>query len=768
MSQNERQDGHAPADASVLQELGIRLKEPGEVVRTRHFSGNSIRQTPADIGKLLAKDTPQDEKSVLTNPLATTGSIVQTQNTARALQDIDAERGAPHSRPDESGKAADFTAEQNETATKDGVVLPFPAFVGAAVGEQANDLGGGHFLQWEPPGLQKAGKNPDGQRRFIGDEFPRMLAYGAPKFHIGTMVDPQTGKKQRAVLGLKEEAKPAFFSYSKDGKSAPKKMNIVIATSYETMPKYMKTGEVAATMEARKEFAFNKQTLEEAFSAPGEKIRRAYEIAAKDITATTGIEFDIRLDTDPKPHKEKDVHITLLGFKNGNERLAGFASFPEAVNDWEDLDGLGHKQGFALVNTDYCDHPTISPYKIYDLLVHEGGGLFGHNLGMVHPHDLGTMRMSQAEALSATVMSYTDNVFCGPDIFDEENKIRPSIIEKTAHDVPNMPIIYDLNAEKRPGVMCGVVDYGIRNFCANAPRVTGQDNLIYDMDLARKHNQNLHEKNHTDSVNATGLPAFLPIDATGQNTTLVGTGFSDVIDTEPGHVSRTPRTDLNRYEQRFAITAGHIERVVGRGGNNRIFLSSKGDQLIEPGPGSNTVYMYADRMEGAKTIDCSGRPDTLVIHESLLMGENALEPIRDQDDLILGSKENGIILKDQFLRGKGITKIKVVSDNALTDDKVIFSRDVSNFTSMRDFERDFVNAAKRDIRRNEKANPTDKAHDGHDPDEAPTHDHSQCAGPHAARHAPRARQGGNQGWLDRVSSTADAASAGVDGRGWRH
>lgn len=666
----------------------------GQVV---HGGGYSIIQDDSTIEAIAALDVLQEHPE-LRHKRSITESYRQSPEITAAVANAKGINRLSSHGADDAGAAPDNAhfAGSSTSTTKEGIRLSFPAYMGVAVGDEANQLADGSVLQMEPEGIQKAGLNPDKSRNFVGDEFPRMLVYSAPKFDIQE-VETENGEKVSQVVGVLEPGKPAFYSYSKDGQSAPEEMNIVVATSYETMPSYMKEGSVGASFEGREEFAFNNQSFEEAFDAPSDKIIEAHRIAANDVQATTGIKVNVMTDVEFNDKVEKgemtpdDVNITLAGFKNGNERLAGFASFPGAAEDWQELQGLGHKQGFTLVNTDYCNHEKVSLYKVYDLMSHEGGGFLGHNFGFGHPHDLGKMHMKSSESLNATVMSYTDSVFCGPHIFNEKGELTPTITKDG-----------EIVADKRDGMMAGAVDYGVRDYCPNAPKISGIDNLVYDMEAARDYNFELHNKGQNSTLRTTKMTAFLPIDATGKNTTIKGTDRGDIIDTEPGHRSSTAIFEMEQKEdeptQHFVVTGGHIDKVIGRAGDNKIYLSSKGDQEIDPGVGDNKIFMYADTLDGKKTIDCHGKSDTLVLHQDLFINNREMDVKRSGDDMIIGDGENGIVVKGQFSeKDKGVSTIEVCSEQGKKN-----TYNIGNITSVVDIRKEVMNTehnrADRDVK----------------------------------------------------------------------
>lgn len=529
----------------------------------------------------------------------------------------------------------------------------------------------------KPRHTSDEGKDPLGIRNYIGDEFPRMLAYGPPVLEQKIVTDENGNRKMETKVV--EEAKPAFYSYWPEGTPLEemKTIKVNIATK---VPDYMKRGTLAASMDARKDFSFNGQSLEEAFTPITDKVEGAWRKYAKEFEETFGIRLDVRRDDSDNPHPDDEVNISVCGFSGGNERLAGFANFPEAVNRWPGLDSLGHKQGFMMLNHEYTNHPNIDEDAVYDLILHE----MGHFFGWVHPHDLGAMEMTQAEALNSTAMAYTDGKF---------GKFKD-----------------------QKGVTSGVVDLFFRNYMANPPAINDEHGTVYDMEKQYKHS--LGENADSKVMGMSGMIPSIPILNNGEATVLKGSTNDDIIDTEPGHVSF--RKNHIGVKQGYALVEGHISKVIGRAGNNHIFTSSKGSQEIHPGPGNNKIHVYAPQIGNNKVIHSTGN-DTLVLHQDILLAHGKmngkgisfnLEVEQDGNDIILKGEGGSIVLKDQLVKDKGISSIAVINDEG----RSVMQQDVRRFT-INGFTKDVLEPMKRHTRRileAQKEEAQAKANGGHD------------------------------------------------------
>lgn len=511
----------------------------------------------------------------------------------------------------------------------------------------------------KPRNLPDQGKDPLGIRSFIGDEFPRMLMYGPPKVQRGFAVNPETGEREM-VQQVVEEAKPAFWSHFKKSDGSPiesmddlkgQRLRINIATK---LPDYMTTGEIAAGMDARREFSFRGKSLEESFTPITDKVEKAWRRFAKEYEKTTGLKVDVRRDDSDSPHDEADVNMTVCGFAGGNPQLAGFANFPGAIKQWGGgLQSLGHEQGYMMLNQDYCNSPLVDEDMIYDLVFHE----FGHFMGMVHPHDLGAMRMSQPEALNNTAMAYTDAKFT--------------------------------RFSGQEGAVCGAVDMGLRNYMPEPPELNTDHGQVYDMEVEYK--RCLGENADSQVMAMTRMMPTIPIVNNGTGTVLRGSSNGDIIDTEPGHVSF--RQNALGIKQGYALVEGHIEKVIGRAGNNHIFLSSKGSQEVHPGPGMNHIHIYAPNIGDNKVIHSTGN-DKLVLHQDLFLANPDMKVEQDGNDIVFTGKGGSITLKDQLVRGKGISSLAVLDDEG----RAVMQQDTRRFT-ISGFNTDVIQPMKRHVRR---------------------------------------------------------------------
>ena len=597
-----------------------------------------IDVSPQLLAAIMAQDVPE--------VLDYSGSYVHDEDLTQAVLATD------HA-PNSLGHPGDFIPANLHIEEEEGTehVHDHGDGLDAQQEDQRPFVGGGDWdRKWKPDNLSEPGKNPLGIRNFIGDEFPRMLAYGPPK--IGRRVIEENGRKI-VVPEMVEKGKPAFWSHWPEG-TKPEDMKVIKVNLATKVPDYMKEGTIDAAMKGRSDFAFNGQSLEETFIQLTEKMEKAWRHYAEDFEKTYGIKLDVRRDDAPDAHPEKDVNISVLGFQGGNPRLAGFASFPGGMNEWPQFSALGHQKGFMMLNHEYSNSDRVSETMLYDLILHE----MGHFFGWVHPHDLGAMRMSQAEALNSTAMAYTDGHFS--------------------------------KFPGQEGVTAGIVDLGFRNFVANPPEINAENGAVYD--LEKRFEMSGGENWYSNVAKTTGMMPAVPILSNGTNTVLKGTRLSDVLDTEPGHLCRVKNP--TGVEQRFALVEGHISKVYGRAGNNHIFTSSHGSQEIYPGTGASQIHIYEAGIGNEKTIYSQGK-DTLVLHEDIFLQNKKLNMTQNGKDIVISNESGGsIILKDQLTTGKGITAVNIVNDEG----KMISSQDVSGFR-LNDFKVEIGDRMKRHAER---------------------------------------------------------------------
>ena len=654
-------DDEAPQTTSLGDEVivhGETLVGPGGRLQS---AAGKVVVTQDILDVILAQDVKEIKDYA--------GSYVQSEGITRALlaQDKLALLGGPNDLPFDAERAGDSAAAVANRGSQED---PRP-FVGANPNNK-----------WMPGNLPEAGKDPKHLRKFIGDEFPRMLAYSPPKMEVRV----ERGEDGRPVRRqeVTQPGQPAFWSHWPEG-TDPADMKVINVNIATHLPGYMQTGSVAAAMEGRKNFSFNGQTLEESFTPITDKIEKAWRRYAKEFEKTFGIRLDIRRDDDDEPHAENDINVSVCGFTGGNPQLAGFASFPPSLSQWSNFGGLGHQQGYMLLNHEYCNSPGITDDQIYDLVLHE----MGHFFGWVHPHDLGAMNMTQAEALNSTAMAYTDGKFG--------------------------------KFEGQEGVTSGVVELFFRRYMANPPELNTEYGQVYDLEkqFAKSGGENWQSK-----VRAlTGMIPAIPIINNGKGAKLIGTRGNDILDTEPGHMSivRNPTGD----EQRFALVEGHMAKVYGLVGDNHIFTSRKGSQEIFPGPGNNQIHIYGPEIQDTKTINSKhSNPqnrDALVLHQDIFLANKGLKIEQNGNDIILAIDEkNKIVLKNQLLREAGVSSINVIDD----DGHSVLEQDVSRY-DLKSFQQGLLSQMKRHVRLIERER---KEQDGVAPDAKvveidPTHPH---------------------------------------------
>lgn len=587
-----------------------------------------MRPTPALLDAILAEDIPEIHD--------VNASYRQSEELTRALLAIQqrAELPGPGDKPlphhvHKAGEHAEH--EGAEDFEED-----YRPFIGGAMANK-----------WNPGNLPAEGKDPMQLRTFIGDEFPRMLLYGPPKGK--RVIEQDEHGNPRIGIQITEQSKPAFMSHWPKG-TPLEEMKVIKVNLASRIPEYMKRGTIAAAMDARRDFSFEGQSLEEAFKPITSKIEKAWRRYAKDFEKTFGIRLDVRWDKSDTPHKEEEVNISVLGFEGGNPELAGFASFPPAVSEWPDLAGLGAEKGYMMLNSEYCNNALVTDDMLYDLILHE----MGHFFGWVHPHDLGAMHMEPKETLSSTAMSYTDGKFT--------------------------------KFPGQEGVTAGIVEHYFRNFVAHPPEINTEHETVYD--LGKQFSASGGANWNSQVAAITNLIPAVAIVNNGTGAVLRGTQGNDILDTEPGYASCVENP--KKVKQRFALIEGHFAKVYGVTGDNEIFTSRKGSQEIYPGGGTNQIHIYDAGIGNDKTIFSRGN-DTLVLHQDIFVRNEKLVIEQDGNDIIISNSTSGrIILKDQLKIEKdalrGISSINVINDEGRT----VMEVDVTNFASLDDFKRDFL------------------------------------------------------------------------------
>lgn len=452
----------------------------------------------------------------------------------------------------------------------------------------------------KPEGLDKRGPDPMHERKFIGYEFQGMLMFGA-------------------------DGKPAFHSIWPEGTPAEERKSIKV-NIVTKVPDYIldPEGTVKPFMDGRTQ-AFGGQGIEDAFAPVDERVIEQVQKYAENFEKTFGIKMDVSFD-----EPDEKTHISLMGFRGGDRRLNGFASFPKAMQSWEMLKGYGHTPGFMMLNMENVD--AMPDKQVHDLFAHE----FGHTMGWAHPHDLAKFEdLTQREAMEMTTMSYTDLEY------------RP---------------FGDMQ-----GAELGPMDYGLRKWVHNPPALN-QGNAVYDLEAA--HAETVAKNAHTITYRREHILPAGPMLAQGKNNELRGTKGDDFIDTNPGYSCQIKNPETGD-KQKFVLVEGHVDRVKCIAGNNKVVACATGNQEISTGTGQTEVQCLYPNMTGEKTIVSEGK-STLVLTTSLLKKHQDMVTDRDGDDLVLRVGEGSIRLSGQMV-GKGISNLRVVDELG----KTVFDKDVT-------------------------------------------------------------------------------------------
>ena len=305
--------------------------------------------------------------------------------------------------------------------------------------------------------IDAPGPNPYRQRKFLGDEFQGMLTFdgkGVPTFY-------------------------SRFPGSEGKASNVKEYRLSIAT---TPPAFMVEGtDQAADIDSMKDDAFGGKPFKDVFKQIDKKTLTQLRKYAKQFEAAYGIKLTVGFDL-------PDAQLTLAGYGEGDPNLLGFAAFPPGINDWQEMQGLGHHPAYMCLNNQYT--ATATAKECYDLFAHE----FGHTLGLAHPHDLAVLNMTRREALTATKMSYTD--------------LKLEAFRHVVADAEGNPLkdkrgrlkYYSVGPDE------GVLDYGFRKWTSEAPLLNHVTNAnprdpendlykgVYDLEAHQQRAVTLHTK----------------------------------------------------------------------------------------------------------------------------------------------------------------------------------------------------------------------------------------------------------------------------------
>jgi hypothetical protein len=448
--------------------------------------------------------------------------------------------------------------------------------------------------------LDNKGPDPEKNRNFLGDEFQGMLGYDA-------------------------SGKPAFWShFSRPDGSPIQSIDDLKGQSFKIclaskMPEHLVGNPSISDVPE----AWGEKEPKDAAVKVAPRMEAQIRAFAKDFEKVTGLKMEIVDDA-------KEANLTVMAWETGTKwpRLLGFASFPESMNSWSSLDGLGNKPAFMFVSNDYANLTNISDQEVRNLFSHE----FGHNMGWCHPHDLARLNMSQAEALGSTLMAYSD--------------------------------MHNDDIAGSTGAQMGAIDYTFRKWFPDAPALNTGDGRVYDL---QKHlDMSWKKSQFTSAYRRSGQLSTAVIVDAGTNTELHGTKGNDFLDTNTGYASYVTCPD-GKGKQKFMLSEGHIAKVKGIAGDNVIIPSKTGDQVIEPGTGNSQVKFYHQGIGGNKTIVSEGK-DTLVLSESILLGHKGLHASEKDGHVVIGDGKESITLA-----GKGVATIQVIDAQG----REILSKDVA-------------------------------------------------------------------------------------------
>lgn len=517
------------------------------------------------------------------------------------------------------------------------------------------------------------------KREFMGDEFTNMLAYdakGKPAFwsHFhkinadGTPKLDAEGKKQ--PIESPEDLKGQTFK-------------ILLANK---LPKYLENNELVNGLDV-----WEGKKPKDVAVRVNARLEEQMKIYAENYTKVTGLKVEF---TD----KEEEANLTVMSWPKSKPSLGGtllgVASFPESINTWSSLNGLGNKPGMMFLNNEWCERSSTTDQQVRDLFAHE----FGHNMGWCHPHDLARLRMPQSEALLSTLMAYSDTF---PDDF-----------------------------KGKEGAGMGPIDYSFRKYWPDAPAINAGEGKVYDLQEHLDASFAKNARTTAVSKNRGLLPTAVIVDA-GKGTELHGTKGDDFIDTNPGYVSlvtippvasniaqlpagakrspkKTSAADVAAHvttephddtpaspegqnpavptpkpvpapqpprspgRMKVLLSEGHIAVVKTLTGNNIIIASKTGDQRIEPGNGKNEIRFYEQSIGGHKTIHSEGK-DTLVLSSNILLADGKIHATRDENgNTVIKGKEGSITLT-----GKGLDTIRVIDNLG----KTLFEENVKDLTA---------------------------------------------------------------------------------------
>lgn len=493
-----------------------------------------------------------------------------------------------------------------------------------------------------------------------------------------------------AVVDLNEEngmllrdiqGRPAFVNYFNSTRSGQMSLDISISTTH-AMPGALndRLGQLTKFRQEHVSTKVDSQDYRPIDDGSAQVIRDFF----REFEELTGIKVNVR-------ENDSNADITIGGYIS-HDNYIGFASFPQEIPA---LRHLPQNRGFMMLDVEYLKQKLQegNVEAVLALISHE----FGHNLGLLHPHDgLVHTAMNDKQQDAVARMSYNNHTF-------------PEIAE-TDIDTGLGPLDIHL------------VRSALRELGVDVPRIHAGNDTYLLSELAERQREAARAKGGY----LMSLPAISLLDNGGRNT-LEGTAGRDLLVTEAGYCGLIDRDEkkirLMKDGQPYCLVEGEFSVVRSGAGDDLILTANGTAQTVYLGTGRNEVAMVHEQLGDknivtlpvedergpletfldvvdevnplteeeapeqatAETSRLNDDTVTLTMHHSLLRSADAVVH-QDGDNIVVGfyassgRKVGSFNLVGQASENRGINTFRVIDDEGQT----MAEYDV---TDMRDYTR---------------------------------------------------------------------------------
>lgn len=409
-------------------------------------------------------------------------------------------------------------------------------------------------------------------------------------------MDEQNGMLLRDLQG-----RPAFVNYFDSMQDM--ELNISIATTH-AMPHAL-SDPLGQLTKFRQEHVSRKVAAEDyrpIDAGSAEVIRDFF----REFEALTGVRVNVR-------ENDSNADITIGGY-NSSDKYIGFASFPQEIPQFRHL---RQNRGFMMLDAEYIQKKIAEGNieAVLALVSHE----FGHNLGLLHPHDgLIDTAMNDKQQDAVSRMSYNNHSFPAAATTDIDSGFGPMDIY--------------------------IIREALREMGVELPRINAENDTYLLSELAEAQREQARAKGGY----LASMPALSLLDNGGHNS-LEGTSGDDLLVTESGYCGLLKRDEkeirLIKDGQPYCLVEGEFSVVRSGAGDDLILTANGTEQTVYVGTGDNEVALLHPLM-GDKTIVTLPVEDERGPVEKIIDTVDELNPLTEDEVEEEATKESSRLEND--------------------------------------------------------------------------------------------------------------------------